>query len=559
MRMRGIVLHPLIVILIVSGDLFARIFLVGSNPSLTILAFPQDILKFTNDYAFYYISYENKPWWGDVDDPPNKPMNESPNRPNNMYLATGESIETGSNGNFFKHRSFTNAIQNQVGFGRAHANYTTRFDLRYSAWAMRSRASGYINTTTFDYAEKSAFHELYFTGILGTKFKDIPIGIKLGLGGVYTTYPDLEFWTNNPNISTNRLLWGWSALQGQNVFNIPESPAHAEYQDNFSIGPLGEFDIQAGATFPRLVLGTRFRYYTGKLHTYNWQENLKTYSYDQADKIRNTTFRLYGNRIWSQGEKYRFATLVLSRYTRMDSTEVSIANTNLENGYVRGSRNFVFQINPNISLYPWRTKQTYIDAAILCNYSYTRYYFTGPHWVGGGQKDGYINTTVYAGDESWWQDCSYSDQNFFEVALDLNPVFPIYGNKDQSVALGVLMVLWTRFKWTNKYYGTSEVGASDINFKITGIRENYDHEAWLNSFFNIIYRRHGYIYRLDIGQPLIYSLTPRTRVTDASGKKILHEKRLENMWVSQSGVRLGFFVTTSLENLRALGSHTVPR
>jgi hypothetical protein len=170
--------------------------------------------------------------------------------------------------------------------------------------------------------------------------------------------------------------------------------------------------------------------------------------------------------------------------------------------------------------------------------------------VAGGRRQGYMNTDPYPGDEYWWNmDCSYFNQNFFEVALDLNPVFPIYGNKNQSVAIGLLIVLWTRFKWTNKYYGHNFDGGSDVYFIIDGTRKNYDHETWLNSAFNIIYRRNAFVYRLDIAQPLIYSLMPRTRVYDASGETVLYEKSLENMWVSQAGVRLGFFVTTSLESV----------
>jgi hypothetical protein len=162
---------------------------------------------------------------------------------------------------------------------------------------------------------------------------------------------------------------------------------------------------------------------------------------------------------------------------------------------------------------------------------------------------------VYIGDEYSWENCSYWNQNFFEIALDLNPVFPIYGNKDQSVAIGVMAMLWTRFKWTNKYYGQNKISGSDLEFVTENMRKNYDHETWLNSVINFIYRRNGYIYRLDVGQPLIYSLTPRTRVTDAKGKDVLYEKRNENMWVSQSGVKLGFFITTGLDNISKLRSN----
>jgi hypothetical protein len=534
------------IILIFAAVAEARVFLVGSNPSLTILAFPQDLLKFQNDYLFYYFTYENKPWWSDIDDPPNKPVNESANRPNNTYLITGEKI-TDESGNSFEHKSNINAVMNNIGFGYTlkHA-IKSRFDLRYSLWGMHSDASGHAGGSQFSYKEKNSFHEVYLTSIFAKSIRNIPVGIKLGIGGIGTTDPKLE---SSGNIDANRLYWGWSATDGSAI--LP-ALAHALEQDQYSLGPLYELDLQLGASSPKLAFGARFRLNFGNLDTYNYDEATSKYVCNEANKVRNKTVRLYGNYIWSEGERYRFATLVLTRYTYLDTTQHAVDNSEVESGHVLESRNFVFQINPNISLYPWRTKQTYIDAAILINYSFIHFNHDYPYWVSGGQKESHINSSVNVGNEYWWENCSYWNQNFFEVALDLNPVFPIYGNKDQSVAIGVMALLWTRFKWTNKYYGTNKISGSDIEFVTDNMRKNYDRETWLNSLINIIYRRKGFVYRLDIGQPLVYSLTPRTRVTDASGDNVLYEKRNENMWVSQSGVKLGFFVTTGFDNIRNL-------
>lgn len=523
-------------------------FLVGSNPSLTLLAYPQDLLKFQNDYLFYYFTYENKPWWSDVDDPPNKPVNESANRPNNTYLITGEKI-TDEAGNSFEHKSNINSIMNNIGFGYAlkHA-IKSRFDLRYSLWSMHSDASGQAGGNRFSYKEKNSFHEVYLNSLFAKNIRNIPVGIKLGIGGIGTTDPKLE---SSGNIDANRLYWGWSTSDGTAI--LP-ALAHAFEQDQYSLGPLYELDLQLGATYPRLALGARFRLNFGNLDTYNYDETVSNYIHNESNKIRNKTVRLYGNYIWSEGERYRFATLVLTRYTYLDTTQHAVDNSEVESGHVRESRNFVLQINPNVSLYPWRSKQTYIDAAILINYSYIHFNHDYPYWVAGGQKESHVNSRVYVGNEYWWEDCSYWNQNFFEVALDLNPVFPVYGNKDQSVAIGVMALLWTRFKWTNKYYGTNKIAGSDIDFVTDNIRKNYDHETWLNSMINIVYRRKGFVYRLDIGEPMVYSLTPRTRVTDAGGNNVLYEKRNENMWVSQAGVKLGFFVTTGFDNIRNLRS-----
>jgi hypothetical protein len=541
---------PAVLILSISSlisEIDGRVFLVGSNPSLTLLAFPQDLLKFDKDHVFYSLSYERKPWWGDVDDPPNKPVNESANRPNNTYLATGESI-VDQNGDSFEHKSHINAIQNQIGFSRSlkHA-IKARLDLRYSAWPMITKAAGKVDNLIFQYEEYNSFHEIYLNSILAKKIGDVPVGIKIGLGGIATSKPEVE--SDIPG-NSNRLYWGWSASQGGDILRNGNHLVHAQEQNSFSLGPLLEFDLQAGVGFPRLDLGARFRYNFGNLDTYNYKDTVNNYVHDEAYKVRNTTYRLYGNYTWSQGEKYRFATLVLTRLTLLDTTEHAIGNPDIENGHKQSLKNFVIQINPNVSLYPWRSKQTYIDAAILCNYSFMHFSHKAPHWVGGGQKDAYVSSSVSIGPEYSWENCSYWNENFFEIALDLNPVFPIYGNKDRSVAIGVMAMLWTRFKWTNKYFGNSLSNGSDITFSKVHVRKNYDHETWLNSVINIIYRRKDFIYRFDIGQPMVYSLTPRTKVIDLKTDEVVFEQAHKNMWVSQAGVKLGFFVTTGFDNLK---------
>ena len=102
---------------------------------------------------------------------------------------------------------------------------------------------------------------------------------------------------------------------------------------------------------------------------------------------------------------------------------------------------------------------------------------------------------------------------------------------------------------TNKFYGERVDPQSDVVFRVNNIRHNYEHETWLNSVVNLMYRRGPILYRFMIGQPLTYSLRPETRVYDAEGKTMLSEVVHENMWVSQAGMSLGFFVSAPIENV----------
>ena len=85
-------------------------------------------------------------------------------------------------------------------------------------------------------------------------------------------------------------------------------------------------------------------------------------------------------------------------------------------------------------------------------------------------------------------------------------------------------------------------------FRVDEVRKNFDKETWLNLVLGLMYRQGSFMYRLDIGQPLIYSLTPRTGKYQADGT-LIEGKSSEKMWLSQSGFKIGFFVSTDLTKL----------
>ncbi len=543
----------LLLLFLLVHTLNARVFFVGSNPHLTVFAFPQDIFLVGSDFAYYYITYQKDPWWGDIDQPAL--------RPNNTYLQTGEQIDEGPDGSSFEHDSYYNMYKNYIGFGREISEKArTRFDLTYLIRSMRNKAEGNYapdNEVTFDYEEHHSIQELYLRSILALKINDRPLGLMLGLGADYASEPDLDFeFTRNGTLYTpERLIWGWSA-RSSDIFEASNPVGGGRYQYEYFLGPLFRLDVQAATTFPKIKFGGRFRFRYGILDEYSWfndagssfPELVGTYNKSGTEKIRNYTGRLYGNYNWVTREKWKFNTLVLTRYTYVDSIGVPSGNLSAEAGITEETRNFVFQINPNFNIYPWKNRKCYIDAAVLCNYSYWSYDFLYRKYVNGGYIWDYVSTNgLHKTEDYSHYNFSYAKQNFFELALDINSVLPIFGSKNQNVALGVSLLVWRRFKWMNKYHGGYP--NDPATFEVDIIRKNYETETWLNTVINIIYRRGDYTFRLDIGQPLIYNLTPRTRLTGPSGDNTIYELTKESMWVSQSGVRLGFFISTGLKNI----------
>jgi hypothetical protein len=199
----------------------------------------------------------------------------------------------------------------------------------------------------------------------------------------------------------------------------------------------------------------------------------------------------------------------------------------------------VFQINPNINVYPWKYPMSFIDAAILCNYQHMRYDFLEPD---GGYAGTWMSENQI--DDLSSIDFSYGRENFFELALDIFASIPVFGMKDQSAGIVISTLLWRRYKWMDKYYGRM----NNDEFQASFIRRNFDRETWLNTVVNLLYRRGTYVFRLDVAQPLIYSLTPKTSIYDGS-EEFKTGKSMEKMWLSQSGFKVGFFISTDLANI----------
>ncbi len=558
-----------LLVLFMAGILSARVFLVGSNPYLSIFAFPQDVFLTHGDYAYAYTTYNALPWWGDLDQPDLKPSID--------YLSTKGSVNYGPNGDKFEHRSTANQVNQYLGFAYAlNEKAKLRVDAEYAVQPMRSRASGelyrdrLIERTTFDFEQKTTVNKWRLKSLLGVLLGEIPFGVRVGFGAEHTSEPEISFVVDRDGTTYNvdRRLWGWSEHDGLDAMYLGGSVAHARNQDHYAFGSLYRLDAQVAATFPRLKIGTRFRYNFGNLEQRDWDagEPLSVqdsafinayqngrYQNGPSKEISNKTIRLYGNYTWIKREKFRFNTLALTRYTYVDSVGVLMDNDEAETGKTERSRTFVLQVNPNVNIYPWDLPMCYIDAAILCNYQHMSYDFLDEgHWVsGGGRVEGYADTRVRTGKDYAWDNFSYGKENFFEVALDLNPVLPLYGNKNVAVAAGINMLLWTRFMWFNKYYGTTHNG----EFHLDNVRRNFDREIWLHSALNLTIRAKPYTFRVAVGQPLIYNLQPRTRVFEADGETVLYEYRREAMWLSESGVHLGLFFSTDLQTLGSLADH----
>jgi hypothetical protein len=450
-------------------------------------------------------------------------------------------------------------------------NLVGLIDAEYSLGVLKNTSEGNFTNQDdngyipYEYSLGNTIHDILLTSVLGFPVRGIPVGIKLGFGFNQSGRPESEikFTKENTPYNSNRMLWGWSRSGCNHIFGPRGTEGDAWFQNEYSIGPLFRFDIQGGTTFPRCKLGTRFRYITGLQDQYAWTSGEFTGTdsiigsrfigdYKKSEwskKSRDALFRLYGNIFWKKHEQYSLNTLVFLQYEGKSAFNALSDNLEVEDDAKQKMRNFILEINPNINVFPG-SKSTYIDVGLLLEYSFTRFENTYNRYInGGGEKESFINTPVNIDAleaEYHWERFSYANENFFDAGLDISTMFPLYGNADKRLGLGFILFANTKFTWYNKYFGTNPAGDAAGEFSVTGIRKNYRHEIWFNSMMILYWAFSRYNFRLEVTEPLLYSLSPRTRVTDATGKVVKYEHIVKGTWSSLNSVRVGLFVSYDL-------------
>lgn len=529
-----------------------RVYQIGSNPFYSWISYPQDVMQWGGNFMYYYPRYEQVPWWGDIDEPTNKPNATT-------YTTTGNKEIDGDA--YFEHSGKIHSIGNQLGYAHwFRENLVTSFDLDYDVDALRNRAEGKltdednISHIPFDYSLRHTINRLYLNGIMGFKVRYIPVGFKLRFGfeNTLALKQDFYYTKNDQAYSSDRTVWGWSTEGCNHIFGSRNAEGDAWLQREYAQGPMFMFDLQGGMTLPRVKLGTLFRYKFGHQDQYAWEmdENASTsldstfmgdyQKSDMARKTRDATMLLYGNINWRKGKRYALNTFALLGYEGITSGDALSENLEIEDDAKEKARNVFVEFNPNINLLLGEHFH-YIDAALLLKYSYNRLNNTYERWVGGGTQETYWNTSVNGEDENIWERFSYANENFFDVGADISAMFPLVNMEARFLGFGFMLLFDTRFTFQTKYYGNNTDDGTEITFTVDNRRENFKREIWFNTALTLQYMRMPFHIRFEIYEPLLYSLMPRTRVTDDEGKEVFYEHKTQPLWLSQRGFGVGLY------------------
>ena len=543
-------------ILKVSG----RLFFVGSFPYLSIIAFPQDINFFRTSYVAYTLSYQSLPWYGDVDDPAN--------RPNDSYVSTDQNItfvkETNdTETSFFKQYGSLSKIEHMIDYLKIKNKLRWYFSVKYRTDSMdsevdanlRADESGTLVYIPIDYTLTHKFTTFYFMSIIGFKFnKNIPVGIKVGFGKEDSNEPYslLKTKINGVDVNSKRLFWGWSTVGCNHIFGYHYINGDAWFENDFSIGPLYRYDLQIGFTSGNFRVGSRFRYLHGQKSQYRWvsegtnsiiEENFLG-SYEKQRWIKDSNkyiTRLYSNITFIKKRYMKFNTLFFLGYSDYKANNVLAENMDFKNNSTEIFHEYTFEANPNINIYFGR--RIIIDTAILFEYDHTKFKNVYDRWnsLMSATKTTYWNTYVYVGDEYYWENFSYAYEDFFDLGWEIDYSMPLYRDKNRLLSMLTMIMINAKFTHMTKYYGVNEDTKDDIVFNVNNKRYNKRREIWLNTTFSLFYKKSKLHLRFDLIEPLIYSKYVSTKVVDANDR-VLYNNEKSNQLAIQEGSKLVFSI-----------------
>ncbi len=566
-------------------SLQARGFFIGSNPYLSVIAFPQDVLKYHGNFVYYYPTYQKLPWWGDLDEQDNIPPFGDYSTTEESYSSEWTDPNTGEvRKRSYFHESSHRTFKNEVGFShRFSDSVVNSSSLTYSSILMRDEMNGLI-TNDFD-PEKQAFpvkydlrhlaHHFYVRSMFGFKVRQNPFGIKVGFGldkggDISREYSVRMHKAKKDNgdqdslvVNSKKMMWGWSQDECSLIFGFrSEADGHSQYE--YAMGPMYRGDFQLGWTLPWIKLGSRFRYIKGNQDQYTWQvdsTNLagamdmldssfaQSFVGDYVEHGLNRTtdvalYRLYGNVIWKKGKHYSLNTLLfLGLESARKKNVLGISNLFDYRKYDiadEKTRTIIGEVNPNINIYPGK-KFSYIDAAIL---------------IEGCHSTTQIDNRPEVADPTYndYNVSSEIEENFADVGLDISTLFPVYGNKRGYVALGMIMFANSKYTWfTEKYnYNTNpDPSVGVYHLEKDRIRQR---EFWFNTMFILQWGIGNFQIRGEVIQPLLYSLKTTQKRTyyrrrNAVSSYIKRESTDANLWSSQDQVKVGLFFAYNMNSL----------
>jgi hypothetical protein len=409
--------------------------------------------------------------------------------------------------------------------------------------------------------------------MLSSTIRNIPIGIKLNvlfqntvvlnneltfskLNKIDSTRYDTTYTTYSADGNDARALWGWSTRGCNHVFGVRNTQGDAWLQQEYAIGPLFQLALQAGFTLAKIKAGLTYRHKSGHQDQYSWKPDSSITMFDSAlsrnfigEYQKNKWNRvqrawetsIYGNINWLKGKRYAVNTFALIQYHDSSSGDALSENLDIQNDSKEAIRSIIAELDPNINIILGESLN-FIDAALRLEYRYSRYSNTFERWVAGGTVKTYWNTDVQEqSDETIWENFSYANENSFHIGADINMMFPLLRKTKHNLGLGLGVSPNLRYTFQTKHFGTNSDNGSENTFTVNDLRKNSKREIWFNTSLQLHLIKAPFQIRLEVTEPVLYQLQPRTRTINEDSKKVYYDHKKSPQWISQNGMGIALY------------------
>jgi hypothetical protein len=525
-------------------------FTIGSNPYLTIFAYPHDILRWPASGVYFNYQNQELPWQGNVTDISARPSESYTNNYQFVEFATPDDYAGDPSGIYSWSMISGYAHQRYFGLGSITSTPYGKFmgEMGISTLNMLMEAEGVARSEE----EGEVFHLVPFRSqTKGAQFKyegkilyarqlyNNPFGFKVDYVYKHSLKPNgyLNFMIDSTQYETNHLTWGWANQSCNHIFGYPHINTDAFFQNEYSVINGSQLDLQASYDFNgNYKTGIRYRLINESGDDYNWQYDegsLYTGNYsrnpDWMKKNVEQFFRAYSKVRFFELGNLGAGILFFGQYGKNDRFDVNRLSESEPNSQ-EIVHNYIVETNPFLN---FKFEKGYIDFGLLLEEEYSPLKNIHTAWnesTGGEEQNVLWDSSPYEGWSTSWESFSKGHELFFATGGETYTSINIYKRFSMQGGLTLLR------KYTNlkKVYGNSNVpdGGGNFEFTKTHIRKDHRNETWMTGSLGLTYG-FGPIQLISILQfPLSY-LNKRETVLSDIHDDILFEHERRNVWQVQ--------------------------
>ncbi|MCG8696430.1 MAG: hypothetical protein MI922_00130 [Bacteroidales bacterium] len=536
-------------------------FTIGSNPYLTIFAYPHDLLEWPGSAVYVNYLSQKFPWQGNVDDIFDRPSESYINSYQNIEFATPNGY-TGDPRSVYswlyidgvaKKKMLTLGGIQSTPYGKLMGELgmtSLRMNLESQGVARTDETNNYT-LVPFSSEVKGRQYDYNMQLVYANKIKNLPIGAKLSIKYHTTIQPKgfLNYNREGSQHNTNHLTWGWATVSCNHIFGYNHINADAFFQNSYSVMKGYQVDLQASTEIKgNHKSGIRYRTMNYKGDDYNWRyddstsatgtylRNENRMSQEKLDLIR-----VYSKARYLQKGNLDAGLLYFVQFSKHSDYSINRHEHNDRRAEDRTTE-YILEVNP---WFNYKFDKGYIDFGLLLEGSFTRLKNTSARWNSEtGTEDQYVydNSTPYYGWSTSWENFSKGYNTFFATGCETSTSISIYKRFSAMATITLLK----KYSWKRKKYGSSSISPGSTNFEFdeTHKRKLNKDETWITGGIGFT---HGFgpIQSIVILQlPLAYLNEQRTLLHE--NKELLFDHKRKNMWQVQQPTALRVLVVYML-------------